>query len=614
MSRRTVQRALADEGTSFEALLDDARRVRAEALLAEGHPKKEIAYVLGFADPSAFTRARRRWTECREKTQREKRGESELIGFPGPSGPPHPHTPPKPPSPPSGERGGSARRERRDGDWREEMEHERDERTARASLADAPGSSRTMSPLLPSFLDALGLAPAELDLELVGGEPLWRGPLRVDELAVAAVAAALVSAAELGETRGAARALDPRPGRRVALDARHAAASFFAEQLVTPVGWDLPPVWDPIAGDYLARDGWIRLHTNYPHHRRAPRSRRSASETCPRSTAPGWRARWRAGAPCRSKRPWSGAAARRPHSSPRARGGRARPVAAWLASPWSRPRPREPRARPRPSGRSGPRRCPSKACGCSISRACSPGPRARGFWQPGAPTCCASTPPSFDEVAALVPITAAGKRAARLDLASDAGREATRALVAQADVVVHGYRPGALEALGLGSASLHELRPGLVEVTLDAYGFSGPWTERRGFDSLVQHTVGITALTQAALGAERPVPLPCQALDHGAGWLMAAAVARGLTRRCLEGRGSRARTSLARVARALLDQPHDQDPERPTPTLRDVEAFSAVAETEWGGLRRLTWPGVVRGQRPRLGRAGALGSGRAAWG
>jgi crotonobetainyl-CoA:carnitine CoA-transferase CaiB-like acyl-CoA transferase len=242
------------------------------------------------------------------------------------------------------------------------------------------------------------------------------------------------------------------------------------------------------------------------------------------------------------------------------------------------------------------------------------GPTCTGFLAAWGADVLRLDPPSFDEVAALVPITAAGKRAARLDLASDAGREATRALVAQADVVVHGYRPGALEALGLGSASLHELRPGLVEVTLDAYGFSGAWTGRRGFDSLVQHTVGITALTQAALGAERPVALPCQALDHGAGWLMAAAVAKGLTRRCLEGRGSRARTSLARVARALLDQPHDQDPERPTPTLRDVEAFSAVAETEWGRLRRLTWPGVVRGQSPRLGRAAALGSGRAAWG
>jgi AraC-like DNA-binding protein len=76
MSRRTVQRALADEGTSFEALLDDARRVRAESLLAEGHPKKEIAYVLGFADPSAFTRARRRWAGSREDGAREERRES----------------------------------------------------------------------------------------------------------------------------------------------------------------------------------------------------------------------------------------------------------------------------------------------------------------------------------------------------------------------------------------------------------------------------------------------------------------------------------------------------------------------------------------------------------
>jgi hypothetical protein len=66
-----------------------------------------------------------------------------------------------------------------------------------------------MSPLLPSFLGALGLAPAEVDLALVGGEPLWRGPLRVDELAVAAVAAALVGGGRA--RRDARRGAGARP-------------------------------------------------------------------------------------------------------------------------------------------------------------------------------------------------------------------------------------------------------------------------------------------------------------------------------------------------------------------------------------------------------------------
>jgi hypothetical protein len=56
---------------------------------------------------------------------------------------------------------------------------------------------------------------------------------------------------------------------QVRVDARHAALAFQCERWLTPIGWQLPAVWDPLAGDYRAADRFVRLHTNYAHHRRA---------------------------------------------------------------------------------------------------------------------------------------------------------------------------------------------------------------------------------------------------------------------------------------------------------------------------------------------------------
>ena len=96
-----------------------------------------------------------------------------------------------------------------------------------------------------------------------GRRDLWRGPFGVDDIAVASVGVATVAASQLLAVRNSVPRVDVR------VDSRHAAAAFLSETLLDPIGWTLPPVWDPVAGDYRASDGWIRLHTNYPHHRSA---------------------------------------------------------------------------------------------------------------------------------------------------------------------------------------------------------------------------------------------------------------------------------------------------------------------------------------------------------
>ncbi|AZS88075.1 hypothetical protein ELQ87_30450 [Streptomyces griseoviridis] len=151
--------------------------------------------------------------------------------------------------------------------------------------------------------------------------------------------------------------------------------------------------------------------------------------------------------------------------------------------------------------------------------------------------------------------TGFGKRSTRLDLAVD-GRTFEE-LLGSADVVVTGYRPGALDRFGLSPEALAERRPGVVVAQLSAWGAHGPWRERRGFDSLVQVATGIAV---AEGSAERPGALPAQALDHGTGYLLAAAVLRALTERADDGASRYVRLSLARTAEWLLHEvPRDRE-------------------------------------------------------
>src|SRR5262249_13189705 len=139
-------------------------------------------------------------------------------------------------------------------------------------------------------------------------------------------------------------------------------------------------------------------------------------------------------------------------------------------------------------------------------------------------------PPDWEEPG-IIPEVLLGKRTARLDLRTPADRDRFAHLLADADVLVHGFRGDALDRLGYGADVRADIRPGLVDVSLDAYGWTGPWAGRRGFDSLVQMSAGIAAEGMRAYGKDRPTPLPVQALDHATGYLLAAAALRGLARR-----------------------------------------------------------------------------------
>ncbi|NUP29851.1 MAG: hypothetical protein HOQ44_24775 [Nocardia sp.] len=185
-------------------------------------------------------------------------------------------------------------------------------------------------------------------------------------------------------------------------------------------------------------------------------------------------------------------------------------------------------------------------------------------------------PPQLPEIPWQYTDTCQGKYSTLLDLRL--ADPAWEALLDTADVLVTGYRPGALERLGLAG------RPGLIHARVSAWGFTGLWAGRRGFDSIVQAATGIAVIEGAS---SVPGALPAQALDHASGYLLAAGIVDALTARSADGRGRDVRVSLARTATWLLSE-RGRTPDHPAPAVpgpqttvthgRTVGAAPALAE------------------------------------
>lgn len=364
-----------------------------------------------------------------------------------------------------------------------------------------------------------------------------------------------------------------------------------------PVGWEVPSPWDPIAGDYRAADGWIRLHTNAARHRAA--ALRVLGADADRDAVAA-RVADRTAEELEAAVVEAGGAAAAMRSAE-----------AWLAHPQGAASRREPlvdrlHTAAAPTGwRPDPARPLAGVRVLDLTRVLAGPVATRALAALGA-TVLRIDPPEWDEPG-VVPDMTLGKHPARLDAGTPEGRARLRELLAGADVLVHGYRRGALDAIGLGDDERQRLRPGLVEVALTAYGWSGPWTGRRGFDSLVQMSSGVAERGMRTAGADRPVPLPVQALDHATGWLMAAAAVAGLRDRLRGGTGSQARLSLARTAAELL-------PVEPTAGVAPVLPAGIPIPTPWGAAEVLPFPVRIAGVDLRFAAGpGPLGSAAPSW-
>jgi crotonobetainyl-CoA:carnitine CoA-transferase CaiB-like acyl-CoA transferase len=419
------------------------------------------------------------------------------------------------------------------------------------------GGDTPVKILIESILHSAVMTGIKFAWSAVGGDPallprvstvMREGALHarlpVRELARACVGACALAAAELGARRAR---LAEVPG--VKLDDGAIATAFVSERHLRVDG-RAPVTFAPLSRFWRTADGWVRTHANYPHHRArllaalgvaqedpdavgAVLAERSALEVEEAVCAADGLA-----VALRTPEEWA--------AHEQAVAVARRPLVEHERSDTAR-------ARALPSLDGAPLLPAAGVRVLDLTRVIAGPVATRTLALLGADVLRVDAP-QLPELTDQHTDTGFGKRSVTLDLA--ANRRAFEELLAAADVVVTGYRPGALERFGLSAPALAERRPGLVLAELSAWGAYGPWHERRGFDSLVQVATGIAAIegTTTDGPAGRPGALPAQALDHGTGYLLAAAVLRALTEQLEHGQGQGrcVRVSLARTAEWLM--------------------------------------------------------------
>ena len=428
------------------------------------------------------------------------------------------------------------------------------------------------NPFFAELLPALGLPPGtEINVTGVGDMP---SAYAVTDLAAASIGAAGAAVAAY---------IDPAAPESVNVDRR--LASFWFQTTVHPRGWSLPETWDSVAGDYAARDAWIRLHTNADAHRKAALS--VLGVAADRDAVTKAVALWSAqdledavvsaggcAAAMRAPEDWA--------VHPNGAAVASEPLVHVDTQPGNAPS----------ASPLDPRRPLQGIRVLDLTRVLA-GPVAGRFLAGYGAEVLRIDPPWWDEPGVLPEVTL-GKRRAGLDLRTAEDRDTLKGLMAQCDVFLHGYRADALEKLGFGAGDRRMINPGMIDVCLNAYGWTGPWRDRRGFDSLVQMSSGIAEYGMRRFKVGTPTPLPAQALDHATGYFMAAAVVRGLTLRRMTGDTTTARLSLSRTARLLVDHISEDENTSIAPvTSKDL--MIAVEATGWGAASRTRFPLEIPG-------------------
>ena len=427
------------------------------------------------------------------------------------------------------------------------------------------------------------------DVTFTGGaDPVLPTPFRVGTAGAATLAAAGLAATELWQVRTGRR-------QRVTVDVRQATAALRSATYLHLAGTDVSSARDTVMGCYPTRDGrWSYLHCNFPNHRAAALGVLGVPED--------------RAAVARAVATWNAADLEAAIIAADGAGGMARTQAEWASHPQGVAVAALPLMEIIRIGGSAPEPLPAGDRPLS-------GIRVLDLTRVLAGPTCART--LAEHGADVMKITAAhlpslgyqeldtghGKLSAELDLRAPGDVDILRALVREANVFSQGYRPGTLARRGLSPEELAAIRPGLVYVSLCAFGHAGPWASRRGFDTVVQTVSGITMRQAECLPGTSPGPqfYPVSAIDYCTGYLMAFGAMVALARRAREGGSWLVRISLAQVgkwivdlgevpAAALEDIPHEF-------TAGELERWSTVSETPAGRLRHLK-PAVQLSQTP----------------
>ena len=379
--------------------------------------------------------------------------------------------------------------------------------------------------------------PALEFVELKGADQVLPSSFHTDAAAQITMGAAALAACELGHLRGQER-------QPVLVERTHAALeclSWFK------LNGQVPDIWEKFSGLYPTADGWVRVHANFAHHRdRALKLLGLDAAKAEKVDVERALARWRA-------TDFEDAAA-----DAGAVVAALRSFDVWDELPQARAVAVLPLVRLTRIGDGDPLPMPALAADAlplagvnvlDFTRILAGPVGTRALAGYGAQVLLLNAPylPNIPAIAE----TSRGKLSAHLDLRAQDARQQLRELVSRTHVVVQGYRPGALAALGLDVGELARARPGIVCVSLSAYGAHGPWAGRRGFDSLVQTATGFNQAEGEAAGGPAPRALPMQILDHASGLLMAFAAAAALHRQQRAGGSWHAEVSLAQTGQWL---------------------------------------------------------------
>jgi crotonobetainyl-CoA:carnitine CoA-transferase CaiB-like acyl-CoA transferase len=396
---------------------------------------------------------------------------------------------------------------------------------------------KTPREILSDIWTAAGGDAAALDaVTLSGEEPQLPSSFRVAAAAQASVAATGLAAANIWKLRSG-------ESQNVTVDMRHAVVECRSERYLRVDGKPPPPAWDAIAGVYKTRDQrFVRLHTNFRHHRDAvckvlncKAERDDVQAALMRWDAEAFEIAAYAGgcvvAMMRSYDEWSAL----PHAKALAE----LPLITIEKIGEAAPRPWPDGDRPLAGIRV-----------LDLSRVIAGPVAGRTLAAHGADVMLISGP-DLPAISWLSIDNGRGKLSSFVELKSEQGRGVLRDLLAQSDIFSQGYRPRALAALGFSPQDAAKINPGIIYVTLSAYGHAGPWADRRGFDSLVQTSTGFNHAEGQAAGVEGPKELPAQMLDHATGYFMAFGAMMAKARQSREGGSWHVRVSLAQTGRWL---------------------------------------------------------------
>jgi crotonobetainyl-CoA:carnitine CoA-transferase CaiB-like acyl-CoA transferase len=385
------------------------------------------------------------------------------------------------------------------------------------------------------WTSAGGEASALDALTLTGDEPQLPSSFRVAAAAQVSVAATALAAARIWKMRSG-------QAQDVTVDMRHAVVECRSERYLRVDGKPPPPAWDAIAGVYKTRDGFVRLHTNFPHHRDAVckvlncKPERDAVQAALMQ----WdgeafeTAAYTSGcvvAFMRSHEQWS--------ETPHAKALAGLPLISIAKIGEAAPKPWPKGERPLAGIRV-----------LDLSRVIAGPVAGRTFAAHGADVLLISGP-ELPAIPWLTIDTGRGKLTSFVELKNAQGRAALRDLLAEADIFSQGYRPQAIGRLGFSPEDAARINPGIIYVTLSAYGAAGPWAGRRGFDSLVQTATGFNHAEGQAAGIDGSKELPAQMLDHATGYFMAFGAMMAKARQAREGGSWHVQVSLAQTGRWL---------------------------------------------------------------